>query len=367
MIYIMSPHSDQSLGLVNVLRTAGYQEAIVAVLAPNEPNSTCSRYDQTITTLELQSEQGDHTVVPTTARTTEHVLLSADCRVGDIVLARSSLSVYDKIWLLAAAIEANVPVPATWQSPMDIPKDQFPVFYKEKRERGAGMRGVAHCSTDLPPNPPREMIYQEYLSSQGTYGVSFLADRGNILVSNSHHERESYPPSGGSAIFIEGCDNPVLLNHTERLVAQIEYSGWGLAEFKYNPVSDDFVLMEINAKLWASCEFSFRSEPLFMELLFGLLPGERQGECHGRRSTVFINRALRRGPFYCLARAGHIMRSTRVVYPGWFRDALVGLIPRRCDGTLRRLADRLSLFRFVRPYREVPVLESRNTSGLETK
>ena len=50
----------------------------------------------------------------------------------------------------------------------------------------------------------------------------------------------------------------------------LKYSGWGLIEFKYCPKRKDYVFMEVNAKFWASIEFTLINNPAFFFKLFGI-------------------------------------------------------------------------------------------------
>jgi len=176
------------------------------------------------------------------------------------------------------------------------------------------------------------LIFQEFIESQGTYGVCFLADQGRLFATNTHFERESIPKEGGSAVIIERFNDDRLLRHTKRLIDSLNYSGWGLAEFKYCPRRDDYVFMEINAKFWASCEFAFVNEPLFLKLLFDIESREIAVE-----RMVFVDRALSRGLPFVLKHLPYLFRGTMLrAYSGWFKSMVAGVIPRNLRKPLKR-------------------------------
>src|SRR5690606_3951178 len=108
-----------------------------------------------------------------------------------------------------------------------------------------------------------EYLFQESIMGEGTNGFAFLAQKGEVLVSAQHHELLSMPRDGGSAVLIRRIAEPRVDELSRRLLAHLRYDGWGLVEYKYCPRRRDYVLMEINAKFWASLDFSMRMEPGF--------------------------------------------------------------------------------------------------------
>lgn len=312
MAFIFSPALDQSVALAGFIRKARPDEEIVGVLLPGEqPPWRGTAFDRFAAYGDVSQ---DEWIIPTGARSTLMTLEQRDARCGSVMLSTDALRWFDKSWALALAGDAGVSVPQTWTQPEDV--RHFPVFYKSARE-GFGRRGLARTPSELPAAD--QLIYQEYIESAGTYGVTFIADKGELLASHVHFERESYPALGGSAIFIEQFEDPALLDNTKRLVRASNYTGWGLAEFKFNPRATDYVFMEINAKLWASIEFSFRNEPRFGQLLLGV---ERCGA--PVQSMVYLHRAMSRGLVY----TAHLLRqlpagTERRMVNGLWQEALV--------------------------------------------
>jgi hypothetical protein len=260
-------------------------------------------------------------IVPTGARSTAQMLRRHDVSIGRVTLRQAALDVYQKPWMIEMAASVGVPVPTTHLS---IDGDiTFPLFYKQKNEEGGSVRGIARRLSQVPKKGREQLIYQEYIASPGTYGVGFIADRGEIVTSFAHFERESFPETGGSAVILERHDDDRLTAYTKRILDRIGYSGWGLAEFKYCPVRDDYVFMEINAKFWASCEFSFINQPDFLKLLFGIEVKEPNVE-----RMVFVDRTLMRGPIFIFKNFGILRRADSYrLYTSALRCLAVGLLP----------------------------------------
>lgn len=318
MAFIYSPGLDQSVALAGFIRDARPDEEIVGVLLPGERKPWRGTAFNRFATCE--DVPPGEVIVPTGARSTQIVLERGDARCGSVRLAANALRWFDKPWALAMAVDAGVPVPQTWVLAGDVL--QFPVFYKSARE-GVGRRGLACRRSELPVDD--HLIYQEYVNSRGTYGVTFIAEEGELLAAHVHFEGESFPEIGGSAVVIEQFEDPILLDYTQRLLRSSKYTGWGLAEFKFNPRTEDYVFMEINAKFWASIEFSFRNEPRFAQLLLGI---DRCGTPVER--MVFLHRAVSRGLSYAARLLQKLPPSTeRRFVNGLWQEALVrAMLPR---------------------------------------
>src|SRR5690606_40910508 len=111
---------------------------------------------------------------------------------------------------------------------------------------------------------------------------------GEIKVMYTHFEEASIPITGGSAVSIRSFTDSRLETHTKNIIKKINYSGWGLAEYKYCERRNDYVFMEINAKFWASCQLAFDNEPKFSALLLNIIkPAENNDR------ILFLNRFLR--------------------------------------------------------------------------
>lgn len=211
-------------------------------------------------------------VVPTGSRCTAYMLRRYGCvRLGQIAMDDAALKWFDKPWSLTFAEAQGIAVPRTWQCADEIPPDLDRIFYKPGREGVIGERSWVRRAGDLPADvrrPGGGFIFQEVIPGAEVYSYGFLADRGRTLAGVGLLERFSCPPDGGSAALMELYDDARLVERAERLIAAAAYSGWGLVEFKWCPRREDYVLMEINPKFWASLELALRTQPRFPKLLF---------------------------------------------------------------------------------------------------
>lgn len=319
--YVLSPGLDQSLAIAKFLYRYRPEFQIIGCKMVESETFYCKKYfSHFISLKELKTPPSEHAIyIPTGARSTKWCLEQyGQVRLGEITLTDRALRVYDKVTLLQVAKNIGIPVPTTWVSLGSVEK--FPIFCKPCFEGLGKLRTVIWSLDDAKrklSGSENLYIFQEYIQSEGTYGVGFLADSGNILVEFIHFEVESIPPQGGSAVIIEQFYDRRLIDYTRALITELGYSGWGLAEFKYCPKREDYVLMEINGKFWASCEFAFINEPAFLKLLFGINSIERPV-----RRMVFGHRAILRGPLFMAKNFSLLYKSKWVFYPGWWRNLI---------------------------------------------
>jgi hypothetical protein len=286
---ILDPLSDQGIGLMRTLRRVpGVTVRPVLGGGRSGIRAAAARLLLGGSLTEEEALQLGFSLVPTTHRTTTMALTMYEQHCARLGLSRTMLEVGDKRKMLALAERIGVPVPARY-SVEDLVSGlvTFPVFYKEQHEQGGGRRGVARKAGDIPTNGD-DLLIEEFIETPGTYGLGFFAQNGVIHSSVAHFESLSSPSAGGSAVALERFSDPRLEELTSRLVSNLSYSGWGLAEFKRTPNGNDYVLMEINGKLWASSEYSWSVSPELLQACFGL-PPLKPHELH--RPGLFLHRA----------------------------------------------------------------------------
>lgn len=287
--YILQPFNEQAIAISKFIKKHAFNKLVAVVLRENKYKSH-PIYDEILVVDSYLDLPQDSTIVPTGAQSTEYLLKKNDVCLGNVRMIQSNLAVYNKINFFKHCRINNLPIPNQFNYE-DLNETSFPIFYKQKNEKGGGVRGIANSLQEINQLPIQELVFQELIESKGTYGVAFLAKNGEIITSISHHEIESYPLSGGSATVIKKLENTRLAELTSKFVQSCGYEGWGLAEYKYCPKRKDFVFMEVNAKFWASCYFSFQNNPIFLKELFHINIKENSKI----ETLIFINRLLNTG------------------------------------------------------------------------
>ena len=99
-------------------------------------------------------------------------------------------------------------------------------------------------------------LLQEYCPGEG-YGVELLLLDGRLVQAFQHHRLREVPFTGGASAYRESVPlDPVLLDHSIRLLAELRWSGLAMVEFKVGP--DGPRLMEINGRIWGSLPLAVR-------------------------------------------------------------------------------------------------------------
>lgn len=335
VFYFLQPSSDQAIGVMRIFNKK-YSCKVIAVFLENETKSEAvlQLYSGSIT-VKSYLDIPNGLVVPFGAASTESLLKKRDITLFDVMMKQSALLVYEKPLFIETCNLNNLPVPKTFLTEDQISSEDYPLFYKQKYEKGGGVRGIAYAKTELPKEGKSDLIYQEFINTPGTYGVGFIARDGVLEVCFSHFESRSYPVSGGSAIKVEAYESERLVELTAKYIEASNYSGWGLAEFKWCNKRQDFVFMEINAKLWASCEFSFRNEPAFIQKLFGIKTIKEEIP-----SMIFIHRAFNAGLISGLKYSFRSSDAKKNIYPGLFRMIIISTIPNPVKNKLKKILGR---------------------------
>lgn len=146
------------------------------------------------------------------------------------------------------------------------------------------------------------VLIQKNFSGVGT-GVEFLACQGRILTAFQHirlHEKIG----GGPSCYRQSISLlPALFTATKNLVSQLDYTGVGMAEFKYNTETKQWRFLEINGRFWGSLPLAVAAGADFPYYLFELMV---------HKKTDFKDKTYRNG-----------LRCRNLVLDGaWFFEAL---------------------------------------------
>lgn len=106
---------------------------------------------------------------------------------------------------------------------------------------------------------PREafpLLVQERTIGDGV-GVFLLRANGQTLLTLGHRRLREKPPSGGVSTYREAIQPPKELQQKcELLLDRLKYEGAAMIEFKQDDRTGEYLLMEINARLWGSLQLA---------------------------------------------------------------------------------------------------------------
>lgn len=229
-----------------------------------------------VVTAAVRSERAD-VVIPVTD-TASRALLGYDAQLGARI-AGPAPDAYerasDKAGLLATAAAIGVRVPrqlllaspadvaqlASWEPPAAVVKPSRSVVEIDGKSHSTSVRFV-HDRAQLAvmvaayPAEAYPLMVQERTFGMGV-GVFLLRAAGETRLRFGHRRLREKPPAGGVSTCREAIvPPPALLAQCERLLDALGYEGAAMIEFKEDRATGEFVLMEINARLWGSVQLA---------------------------------------------------------------------------------------------------------------
>ena len=106
-------------------------------------------------------------------------------------------------------------------------------------------------------------------------GVSILARKGEILQAFEHHRVHEPMGGGGSSYRVSAPIQADLLNACGKFIASLDYTGVAMFEYKQDPDTRDWILLEVNGRFWGSLPLAVAAGVDFPSLLYDLLVDER--------------------------------------------------------------------------------------------
>jgi len=120
------------------------------------------------------------------------------------------------------------------------------------------------------------VLVQQHFLGAGM-GIEVLSKQGEILTA-FQHERIHEPLMGGGSSYRKSVPlHAAMLESVRKLMKELNYTGVAMVEFKMNPATGAWVLIEINGRFWGSLPLSVAAGLDFPRFLYDML-------CNGRTS-----------------------------------------------------------------------------------
>lgn len=173
---------------------------------------------------------------------------------------------WDKRETFEAAAQADVPRPRTecpdgLAAATDVAAEMgYPVVVKART--GAGSRGLEFVSSPeefeaayerVHEAYPRPLVQERIPQAGRMYGAAFIVDDDReCKVEFACEFLREYPPSGGPSTFHRSVDRRDVRAYGRDLLAELDWTGVALVEFKEDVRDGEPKLMEVNPRLWSS-------------------------------------------------------------------------------------------------------------------
>ena len=144
------------------------------------------------------------------------------------------------------------------------------------------------------------VILQELFRGDGV-GIELIADRGRVVYAFQHRRLHEVPLSGGGSSLRESVPvRPELLDAARRLMEALQWHGVAMVEFKEDPSTGEFCLMEINGRFWGSLPLAVAAGADFPAMLLELMTRGAIEPRPPARTGVYC-RSLRRDLYWAEA------------------------------------------------------------------
>lgn len=178
----------------------------------------------------------------------------------------------------------DVPAPATMSvsagDDLAVVEDRigYPVVVKTGVETEPRfvrvVQGVAELEAALDEyraDHESDPLVQEYLPGVGRGYFGLYVD-GRLVGGYAHRRVREYPPEGGASACAESTQDAELREYSERLMAELDWTGVAMVEFKESAGGVPMVV-EINPKFWGSLDLAIESGMNFPAALLELTDG----------------------------------------------------------------------------------------------
>ncbi len=180
-------------------------------------------------------------------------------------------TVHDRIRLVRAAEEAGVPVPRTqrfgdvedWNAELII-KSRYNLLVEAYvdgyvSDQSETIKAIKHLKPGEKPDLElirseykHEPIVQQYVRSDDEYLFGALYDHGEALTTFQHRQVRGDSYTGGGGVFRETVNIPELEETGRMLLDHLDFHGLACVEYMKDANTGEFVLTEINPRMWQS-------------------------------------------------------------------------------------------------------------------
>jgi len=123
-------------------------------------------------------------------------------------------------------------------------------------------------------------LAQEYCPGYGLGQFVFMHD-GNALLTFQHRRVSEWPPEGGFSSTCEAVpftEHRALMQKSIALLRSIGWEGVAMVEYRFNPLTGQAGLMEVNGRFWGSLPLAYHCGAAFAWLTYAVQGnGERPG------------------------------------------------------------------------------------------
>jgi hypothetical protein len=139
-------------------------------------------------------------------------------------------------------------------------------------DAGSALTRLASAARDY-----RRALVQGFVPGRGV-GAFLLRWNGRIIARMMHMRLHEMPHTGGASSFRKSWWHDAIMADAEEKLAAMNWQGAAMVEYRWDPATDRFALMEMNLRFWGSLHLALYAGVDFPRLLadafFGVVPSE---------------------------------------------------------------------------------------------
>ena len=136
---------------------------------------------------------------------------------------------------------------------------------------GAARRTIEELAPDY-----EKLIVQGYVPGVGV-GAFFLSWRGSVRAAFMHRRIHEVPHTGGASSFRRSWFDKNVQDDALRKLETLGWQGVGMFEYRWNPSTGEFFLMELNGRFWGSLHLALFAGVDFPAMLVACHLGDDPG------------------------------------------------------------------------------------------
>ncbi len=137
----------------------------------------------------------------------------------------------------------------------------------------------------------RRLLVQGHVSGRGV-GACFLLDRGEVRAEFLHLRLHEVPHTGGASSLRTSFHHAAIRADALAKLAAIDWQGPAMMEYRWDPATDEFRLMELNGRFWGSLHL-----PIAAGIDFPRLLADRRFGISDELATIYKDGVLCRHTF----------------------------------------------------------------------